>query len=165
MFEVGFVSHIVQAPMKYNDMPRPWVFLSGSIAMGEAEYWQEEVTKELDKCTVLNPRRDNWDSSWRQEISDVRFKEQVEWELQALSSANLTLIYFDPETFAPITLLELGLQVGRGRQTLVCCPVGFYRRGNVEITCKQLNVPFLDTKSELIREANDFIRRYNGKGI
>lgn len=162
MFEVRFVSDVIQAPMKYSSMPRPWVFLSGSIAMGEAEYWQEEVASQLRNCTVLNPRRDDWDSSWEQSINDSRFREQVEWELDALASATLTLVYFDPDTYAPITLMELGLQVGRSRQVLVCCPEGFYRRGNVEITCKRLHVPFYDTKAELIEAAN--VRLYTLTG-
>ena len=43
----------------------PVLFLAGSIAMGAAENWQDEVVAALaDRAgTVLNPRRDEWDAS------------------------------------------------------------------------------------------------------
>lgn len=127
--------------------------------MGEAEHWQEEIGVQLENCTVLNPRRDDWDNSWHQSIWDTRFREQVEWELIALASANLTIVYFDPDTYAPITLLELGIQLGRSRQVLVYCPEEFYRRGNVEIACKHFHVPLFENKGDLIREANERLKK------
>lgn len=44
-----------------------------------------------------------------QEASNPQFRQQVEWELNALSVADLIVFYFDPATRSPITLLELGL--------------------------------------------------------
>ncbi len=39
------------------------IFLAGSIEMGKAVDWQTELTNklaDLDKVTILNPRRDDW---------------------------------------------------------------------------------------------------------
>lgn len=65
----------VKAPNYYLTEPRPWVFLAGSIEMGEAEDWQAQVVKELSDYTILNPRRGDWDSSWEQSINNPHFKE------------------------------------------------------------------------------------------
>jgi hypothetical protein len=88
----------------------------------------------------LNPRRDAWDSTWAQSITDARFREQVTWELDALDLADVVAMWFAPETKAPITLLELGLHVRSGR-VVVGCPDGFWRRGNIEVVCERFGVP------------------------
>lgn len=117
------------------------VFLAGSIEMGRAEDWQSRLTRALlqhaPAIVVANPRRESWDSSWEQSIDNPRFKEQVDWELDHLERADLAVFYFQPDTMSPITLLELGKRLAgpRSAQTLVCCPPGFWRRGNVEIVC------------------------------
>jgi hypothetical protein len=55
------------------------VFLAGSIEMGAAEDWQVELPKnfENESVTFYNPRRDEWDSSWKQEQSNPQFNHQV----------------------------------------------------------------------------------------
>lgn len=128
------------------------VFLAGSIEMGKAEDWQERITKELnkyDEIAVLNPRRDDWDSSWEQTIENKDFKEQVEWELSSMEAADLIVMYFDKDTKSPITLLELGLNV-KGKQMVVCCPDGFYRKGNVEVVCDYYGFELIHSFDELI---------------
>jgi len=57
-------------PSHWKVHPRPkYLFLSGSIEMGKAEKWQDRVVRLLEKTdwTILNPRRDDWDSSWIQD--------------------------------------------------------------------------------------------------
>lgn len=117
------------------------VFLAGSIAMGEAAAWQAQVESALQDypLLILNPRRDDWDSSWRQAIDEPRFREQVEWELAGQQAADLIAMYFDPATYAPITLLELGLFAASGK-LIVCCPDGFWRKGNVDIVCARYGI-------------------------
>ena len=46
------------------------VFLAGSIEQGSADDWQAGLTAALagEDVVVLNPRRDEWDASWRQSI-------------------------------------------------------------------------------------------------
>lgn len=134
------------------------IFLAGSIAMGAAEPWQEQVERDLADATVtiLNPRRDAWDSSWEQSISNPMFREQVEWELEAQERADLILMYIDPQTLAPITLLELGL-FAQSSRLIVCCPGGFWRKGNVDIVCQRYAVPQAASLRELVALARGLL--------
>ena len=63
----------------------PSMFLAGSIEMGRAADWQLQVEQALAHypVTVLNPRREAWDASWAQDLSNPQFVGQVEWELAA----------------------------------------------------------------------------------
>lgn len=128
------------------------VFLAGSIEMGQAEDWQTAVERALADLpvVVLNPRRDAWDASWEQSISNPLFRGQVEWELEGLERASVVAMYFAPATQAPITLLELGLLARSGR-LVVCCPPGFWRRGNVEVVCARYGVPLVGALPELVQ--------------
>ncbi len=137
----------IQAPNPYTKT-KHMIFLAGSIEMGKAENWQTRVVEALknEDVTILNPRRADWDSSWKQTIDDPQFNQQVTWELQALEDATEILMYFDPTTKSPISLLELGLFAKTGK-LIVCCPEGFWRKGNVDIVCKRygvFQVPSLD---------------------
>ena len=128
------------------------VFLAGSIEMGKAEIWQTKIASSLKDTDwiVLNPRRDDWDSSWVQTIENKQFREQVEWELEAQEKAQTIVMYFDPTTKSPITLLELGLFCFKN--LIVCCPEGFWRRGNVCIVCKRYGIKQVETIEELAKE-------------
>jgi hypothetical protein len=118
------------------------VFLAGSIDMGEAADWQAEMTRALadSPLAILNPRRDDWDASWRQSIHEPKFKEQVEWELFGLEQADVIAMWFAPASAAPITLLELGLHARFGH-LVVGCPDGYWRKGNVEVVCARFGIP------------------------
>lgn len=56
--------------------------------------------------------------------------------------ADVVAFYFKPGTLTPITLLELGMYAGSGK-AVVCCPEGFYKRGNVQIVCQRYNIELL----------------------
>jgi hypothetical protein len=129
------------------------VFLAGSIEMGRAENWQSAVALALadEDVFILNPRREDWDASWRQSMDEPRFVEQVEWELAAQERAAVIAMYFAPSTHAPISLLELGLAARSGK-LLVCCPEGYWRKGNVEVVCRRYGVPLLKDLTALIGE-------------
>ncbi len=131
---------LIKAPHAYSECPRPWIFLAGSIEMGKAVDWQIEIVSCLQnqRGTILNPRRDDWDSSWVQSISNAPFREQVEWELGAMEAADRILLYLAPGTRSPISLLELGLF--KGPKLVVCCPEGFWRKGNVDIACARYGI-------------------------
>lgn len=128
------------------------LFLAGSIEMGGASEWQRDVLSALDDIplVVLNPRRANWDSSWTQSIANSEFREQVDWELDALERATRIVMYFDPTTKAPITLLELGLFATSGK-LVVCCPEGYFRKGNVDIVCRRHGIPQVETLDGLVQ--------------
>lgn len=127
------------------------IFLAGSIEMGNAEKWQEVVAKELSGVTgiILDPRRDDWDSSWEQSKDNPDFRGQVEWELNMMEKASFVALYFDPNTKAAISLLELGYQL-RSKKIVVACPEGFWRKGNVDIVCGRFGIPQVPDLDSLI---------------
>jgi hypothetical protein len=129
----------------------PTVFLAGSIEVGAAEDWQVELPKrfENERVTFFNPRRDEWDSSWKQEQSNPQFNYQVNWEMNKLEECDIIFMYFSPGTQSPISLLELGMHCD-DRKMIVCCPDGFWRKGNVEIVCTRHNIPLFNTMEEAI---------------
>lgn len=149
----------IKAPHSYRDMPRPYVFLAGSIEMGKAENWQDKIARTLPEVTLLNPRRDDWDSSWEQSIDNAQFRKQVEWELEAQEDADLILMHFDPMTKSPITLLELGL-FSMDEKIVVHCPKGYWRKGNVDIVCQRYGIPQFDSIDEMIKAVRDKWKNY-----
>lgn len=154
---------IIKSPNPINNNPSLddhfRIFLAGSIEMGAAEDWQTRLQQELsDKnVTLFNPRRDEWDSSWEQSILNPQFYQQVNWELNALDKSNLIIMYFSPETKSPISLLELGLYAASGK-TIVCCPEGFWRKGNVDIVCDRYNIENFDSFEKMV----EFLKGYLG---
>jgi len=141
----------IKAPSRHSlTVPRPWIFLCGSIEMGAAEKWQDKVVAELSdvRGTVFNPRRDDWDSSWTQSINNLQFFDQVSWELDAQENADVILVYFAPFTKSPITLLELGLF--KDSNMLVVCPERFWRKGNVDIVCQRYSITQVESLDEAI---------------
>ena len=130
----------------------PSIFLAGSIENGSADDWQTKFIEEfadIEKGIILNTRRDEWDSSWEQSKNNPNFKGQVEWELYGLENSTLIVMYFDPNTKSQISLLELGLHM-RSRKVIICCPKGYVKKGNVDITCGFYRVPVYKTFEQLI---------------
>lgn len=151
------------APQKINITPaRTLVFLAGSIEMGVADDWQKKVSdKLLDKypnIIIANPRREKWDDSWEQSIENPQFSRQVNWEMDNLKRSDLAIFYFQPKTKSPIAMMELGYHLARKdayESTVVCCPDGFWRRGNIEVMMDRagLGLP-LDSIDDLIKQAD-----------
>lgn len=128
----------------------PTVFLAGSIDNGKAGTWaatMQERLSDLD-INILNPRRDDWNPDAVQSISDPYFKTQVDWELSGMEYSDVIAMYFEPGSISPITLLEFGLWARSGK-LIVACPEGFWRRGNLEVTCHMYDVPLLDGLDDL----------------
>ena len=139
---------VIKAPKPIPPSDEPHVFLAGSIEQDTAEDWQHRFARAMDgfDCVLLNPRRDEWDSTWTED--SPMFQKQVTWELNALDLSDVIVMYFDPATKSPITLLELGLYAKSGK-LIVCCPEGFWRRGNVRIVCERHGVPMYPTLEDL----------------
>lgn len=131
------------------------VFLAGSIEMGKAEDWQARVVNHFRadewnlKVTFFNPRRDSWDASWTQEQKSPQFNQQVNWELNHLDISDVIFMYLSPETKSPISLMELGAYGHTGKM-IVCCPEGFWRKGNVEVFCTRHNIQLFDNLEDAI---------------
>ena len=143
-------TRVINAPAPFDRQGKS-VFIAGSIDGDKAENWQMSMILSLSTLpiTILNPRRPDWDSTWREDISCAPFKEQVEWELDTQEAADVIAMYFDPATKAPISLLELGLFASSGKM-IVCCPEGFWKRGNVQIVCARFGIELVGTLEELV---------------
>lgn len=144
--------HIIYPPQKITiSEGQKSIFLAGSIEMGKAIDWQSWLIEQLqtDNFTLLNPRRAAWDASWEQSIDNPVFAEQVHWELDGLEIADLIVMYFAPNTQSPITLLELGL-FAHSKKIIVCCPDGFWRKGNVDIVCQRYGIEQVDNLEDLL---------------
>lgn len=144
---------VITPPGIYSDKSEGYksIFLAGSINQGESEDWQKKIidaVQDSDRI-IFNPRREKWDSSWEQSIDNPQFKEQVEWELDALESSDIIILYFEPGSISPISLLEFGL-FARSGKLVVYCPDGFFRKGNVDIVCEKYKVPQVEKFEELI---------------
>jgi hypothetical protein len=122
------------------------IMLGGTIEMGNSDDWQTDIYNRLckvddtlgffDNIDVFNPRRDSWDSSWTQEQSNPQFNEQVNWELDNIEDSDIIFFNILPDSKSPITLMEIGLCKNKS-SVIVCCPDGFYRKGNVDIVCSR----------------------------
>ena len=125
------------------------IFLAGTIDNGNSIDWQAKVIEDLKDydVTIYNPRRLDWDSTWKQEIDNPQFNQQVNWELDHLERSDLIIMYFLPGSQSPISLLELGIFY---KKMVVCCPDGFWRKGNVDIVCQKYGVPQFATIQDLI---------------
>ncbi len=141
----------IKAPNEIIKQTNLSVFLAGSIEMDKAENWQNKVISHFCNAniTFFNPRRDHWDATWKQEISNPKFKEQVEWELDALEQADIIIMYFDPMTKSPISLLEFGL-FAKSKKMIVCCPKGFWRKGNIDVVCEKYNIEKVENLKSLM---------------
>jgi len=154
------MANVIKAPGNFAGVGSYTIFLAGTIDMGKAADWQKMVEEKLSTfgewLTILNPRRDDWDDSWEQSIDDPQFNEQVTWELDGQKAANLIIFCFAmdeegaKEAKAPITLLELGMF--HNKQAVVCCPQGFYRKGNVDIVCKRFGIPVYEDFDAMLED-------------
>ncbi len=132
---------------------RPRVFLGGSIDMGKAVDWQAQVIAALadQDVVILNPRRPDWNPAWKPVADEPEFRRQVEWELAALESADVIVLYLTPGSQSPISLLEMGLHARSGK-LVVLCPEGFWRKGNVDITGEKYGIKQVESLEALIAE-------------
>lgn len=148
----------------------PSIFLAGSIDMGGAEDWQVQATKQIAaiestlerEFIVMNPRRDNWDSSWGQDSPELAH--QINWELDAMELVDAVLFYLGPTTKSPVTMLEIGLQAGQNiagflNKSVVFCSPGFWRKANVDIVCETSRMIRVDNFEDLISEASTIAQR------
>lgn len=148
---------VVLAPERPDLTGRRTVFLAGTTsATGEAD-WRESLASALGgqlppdtarDIVLLNPKRDDWDSTWREDFRDARWAEQVQWELDMQDAAHLVVVFFHGVSPAPISLLELGLCVRSGR-AVVCALDNYSKRGNVEAVCRRYGAVMVNTPEEL----------------
>jgi len=144
----------VKAPEKLQPFDRIGtfsIFLGGSIDQGAVWDWQKNLVTALNDYRVIlyNPRRDNWDKNWKQDLDNSEFVAQVTWEQHYLKVADYRVFVMTAESKSPITLLELGQYINK--PGIVLCEPGFYRKANVEITAHLNGMPVVDSMDELIQ--------------
>lgn len=161
------------------------VFIAGSIELGKARDWQTEFIEKLNKerslkkvdFILFNRRRTDWDSSWKEDINNPQFREQIEWELEAQKIASIIPMHFESKAQAPITLMEFGLNVqfkcvalqidGWGfipklpSRLIIHCPKGFWKKGNIDIVCARYNIKQVETLSDLVNVTIEGIQVLN----
>jgi hypothetical protein len=129
----------------------PSIFLAGSIEMDKAVDWQKKCEEVLSaKYVIFNPRRNEWNSDWEQSITNVKFKEQVDWELSALEKADIIIMFFANNTKSPISLLEFGLYAQSNKMKVVV-EEDFWRKGNIDIVCEKYNIQQYKNLEELLQ--------------
>lgn len=138
------------------DIPGYTIFLGGTIDMGNSKNWQQEFkeyieinNQEVSQWTILNPRRDDWDSSWIQHKDNPQFRQQVIWEISGMELADLRIFVFLPDSKSPITMFELGLF--KDKPCVVYCPFEFYRSGNIHIACEVYNIPYYTDWNQFLK--------------
>lgn len=143
----------IHSPPSYDTITTPSVILYGSIS--PATPWQDHLTASLSDLpiTIINPVCAAWDNTWVEDASDPRFVAQVNWEMDHGRLADVIVVYFVPGTQAPISLLEMGQCAAMygGEKVVVCCPEGFWKRGNVKVVCGRLGVPVVESVEEVER--------------
>lgn len=166
---------LYQAPqMVEADHRLPRLFLGGSIENGKASDWQSALTKVIevewtgDDVVVLNPRRLNWDPTLELSMANEMFRVQVVWELSEIESADAVLMNIEPGTMSPISLMELGFLGGQNyigvlNRCVVCCPEGFWRKGNVDVFCDRYHIPVVNTTTELLEEGLRILARNHAR--
>lgn len=149
---------VIKPPYPYDVNGNFSIFLAGTIDMGNSVDWQKDFSESIptplqDNLLILNPRRDDWDSTWEQTIHNPQFRAQVEWELKGLVECTAVVFYFAPDSKSPITLMELGMVAVRAKESgqalFVCCPEGYWRKGNVDIICALYGIPVIDNMETL----------------
>jgi hypothetical protein len=87
------MKRVQKPPQPIGDLHKLYrVFAAGTIDNGTAIDWQDkfaDLLSPMSNFLVLNPRRDDWDWSWEQDIKNPQFREQVRWELKGMEVANV----------------------------------------------------------------------------
>lgn len=152
----------VYKPLAERGTSKYSIFLAGSIGVDKpAKQWQEQISLKLmkyDDLDIYNPRRDDWDSSWKQDPTEgTQFYDQVMWEQTNINKCDIIAFYFDTDTQSPITLLELGLCLTGSKKIFVMCPENFFRYGNVVLTCSLHGVTVYTNEDEWIEEIYNYL--------
>lgn len=131
------------------------IFLGGSIELGAARNWQNELIQWLesreyaDKLVILNPRRPHWDASWPVDNPDhPQLREQIEWELTHQDQADIIVYLMAHDTISPITLFELGMYAHKN--PVIYIEDGFLRRANVIVTAQHFNWPYQENWNDFL---------------
>ncbi|KAK4159974.1 hypothetical protein QBC43DRAFT_326195 [Cladorrhinum sp. PSN259] len=155
-------TQLVKAPSRPTVTGQKSIFLAGTTTPTGGPDWRETLGKAIAHLpvTIFDPTRSDWDSSWKEDIGFPKFREQVDWELDMQEKADLVVLYFGPNTKAPISLLELGL-VARSGKAIIGCHKGYEKRGNVQVVAQRFNIELVETEEDYSGLAAVVERRVN----
>lgn len=166
---------VVRSPQKYSRTNLEGhdyrVFLAGTIDNGSVNPWAERIVSGMDVGDIdvqfLDPRRTDWDTSMECTRDNPEFHEQVDWELNGIKSANIVVFNFLPGSMSPVTMMELGYACATKhfRCVYVCCPQGFWCKGNVDIICERSLIKVFETEEELITAVANRIKFLKGNVV
>ncbi|KAK7183820.1 hypothetical protein PSPO01_10156 [Paraphaeosphaeria sporulosa] len=142
----------IHFPPAYPTLTKPSLILFGTIEASPTSNWATDLADHVSDLPIqiLNPRRDDWDSSWVELPSCAPWKEQVDWEMHHPAKVSLIVVCFKAGSLCPISLMELGMYAALyGEKMVVCCEEGFWKRGNVELVCKKFGVEVVRTVGHL----------------
>ncbi|EAQ85413.1 hypothetical protein CHGG_09427 [Chaetomium globosum CBS 148.51] len=157
---------IIQAPSRSAIVGELSVFLAGTTTKSSYPDWRQALIEAVSHLpiTVLNPLRLDWDHTWGPE----QISAQVEWELDMQELADVVIVFFGPETDAPISLLELGLSARSGK-AIVACHRDYTKRVNVEIVCRRFGLEFIhadvDLAESVIKKGHESIEAIPGQAL
>lgn len=143
------------------------VFLAGSIDMGSARNWQQDLIDRFDHhddVAFYNPRRAEGFSSDQSLENDV-FVEQVNWEIDNIINSGVVVMYITAESKAPISLLEFGFCMAHKKikNVVVGVEPGFWRRGNIEVMCNRFEIPLHEDLDDVETDLRSHIAHLDKK--
>ncbi|KAH7323001.1 hypothetical protein B0I35DRAFT_350735 [Stachybotrys elegans] len=159
-------AQIIQAPSKPEFTGNLSLFLAGTTSPTGERDWRERLSEGLSKypITILNPARSDWDSTWKEDFTDTRWAEQVQWELTMRDKADMVIVFLHGNTLAPISLLELGLCAPSGK-AIVCALDDYKKRGNVEAVCRMYGLPLVRSEEEMLDVTSQKIEQELRRGL
>jgi len=158
-------AQIVTTPARPELVGKRSIFLASTTSRTTGPDWRETLTDAIAHLpiTIFNPVRSDWDSLWREDPDFPPFHKQVHWGLDMQERADVVIVYYGPETVAPISLLELGL-CARSGKAIVVCHRDYKKRGNVHIVSQRLGIEFLDTDDDFVPSVTRRLQTLLGEG-
>lgn len=146
---------VFKALDKIDNSNKKSIFLAGSIDKRKGLNWRNEVIEFFKdrNFDIYDPQREDWDGTWKNDLTDTRFSEQTNWEMEAMKKAGLIIMNFLPQYSSSVSLLELGL-FAASKKVMVCCPADFDKSGNVQFICNAYNIPSFKTIKDLLTNIN-----------
>lgn len=138
---------VIKPPASLDANGRYTVFLPSSIGL-EINRFVESELSDLD-IAIYSSWPDDDQAAWEPRHDDTFFRQQVIWELNAGRQADLIILCFPPGVKTPISLMELGLFAEEDK-LCVLSPVGYWRKGNVDIVCQMYGIPLFDSWDSLL---------------
>lgn len=119
------------------------VFLAGTIDNGNSFDWQSVVIQRLQNldCIIYNPRKASWNSALNATNPSETLRRQVDWEQTCIFAASEVFFNFEAGSVSPISLLEYGQCFATSKSTIVRCPTGYFRYGNIKIMQDSIQEP------------------------